>query len=89
MTAIAGIGLGYLSPIDHENKRLSNEEKKLYKKVTVILTGMSWGAALLFQILGQEMYAVCISIGIMMTAGLQWPVALKQGINTLKMPKNE
>lgn len=76
ITAIAGIGLGYFSPIDHENKRLSNEEKKLYKKVTVILTSMSWGAALLLQLLGQEMYAVCISIGIMMTAVLQWPVAL-------------
>lgn len=89
ITAIAGIGLGYLSPIDHENKRLSTEEKKLYKKVTVILTGMSWGAALLLQILGQEMYAVCISIGIMMTAGLQWPVALKKYLNMSKMTKFE
>ena len=88
ITAIAGIGLGYLSPIDHENKRLSTEEKKLYKKVTVILTGMSWGAALLFQILGQEMYAVCISIGIMMTAGLQWPVALMKCLKVLKMTKS-
>ena len=76
ITAVAGIGLGYFSPIDHENKRLSNEEKKMYKKVTVILTSMSWGAALLLQLLGQELYAVCISIGIMMTAVLQWPVAL-------------
>lgn len=76
ITAVAGIGLGYFSPIDHENKRLSNEEKKLYKKATVILTSMSWGAALLLQFFGQEMYAVCISIGIMMTAVLQWPVAL-------------
>mgnify|MGYP003370994789 FL=1 len=89
ITAIAGIGLGYLSPIDHENKRLSNEEKRLYKKVTVILTGMSWGAALLFQILGQEMYAVCISIGIMMTAGLQWPVVLTRWLKILKMTKIE
>lgn len=89
ITAIAGIGLGYLSPIDHENKRLSNAEKKLYKKITVILTGMSWGAALLFQILGQEMYAMCISIGIMMTAGLQWPVALMRCLKVLKMTKSE
>lgn len=87
--AIAGIGLGYLSPIDHENKRLSNEEKKLYKKVTAILTGMSWGAALLFQILGQELYAVCISLGIMLTAGLQWPVILVRWLKTLKMTKIE
>ena len=84
-----GLGWGYLSPIDHENKRLSNEEKKLYKRITVILTGMSWGAALLFQILGQEMYAVCISIGIMMTAGLQWPVALMRCLKVLKMTKSE
>ena len=89
ITIIAGIGMGYFSPIDHENKRLSNAEKKLYKKITVILTGMSWGAALLFQILGQEMYAVCISIGIMMTAGLQWPVALMRCLKVLKMTKSE
>ena len=50
---------------------------------------MSWGAALLFQILGQEMYAVCISIGIMMTAGLQWPVALMRCLKVLKMTKSE
>lgn len=77
ITAIAGSGMGYLSPIDHENKRLNDAEKKLYKKVTVILTGMIWGIALLLYLGGQTMYAVCISIGIMMTAGLQWIAILK------------
>lgn len=89
ITAIAGIGMGYFSPIDHENKRLSNAEKKLYKRVTVILTGMSWGVALLLHLLKQEIYAVSISIGIMMTAGLQWPVVLARWLKILKMTKIE
>lgn len=87
ITIIAGIGMGYFSPIDHENKRLNDKEKNLYKKVTIILVGMSWGIALLLQFLGNEICAVCILIGIMMTAGLQYPVVLKKKI--LKMTKNE
>ena len=30
ITIIAGIGMGYFSPIDHENKRLNDKEKNLY-----------------------------------------------------------
>ena len=89
ITIIAGIGMGYFSPIDHENKRLNDKEKKLYKKATIILVGMSWGIALLLQLLGKETWAVCISIGIMMTAGLQYPVVLKKYWKIFEMTKNE
>ena len=88
ITIIAGIGMGYFSPIDHENKRLNDKEKKLYKKATIILVGMSW-IALLLQLLGKETWAVCISIGIMMTAGLQYPVVLKKYWKIFEMTKNE
>ena len=88
ITIIAGIGMGYFSPIDHENKRLSDKEKKIYKKVTIILVGMSLGIALLLQLLGKEIWAVCISIGIMMTAGLQYPVVLKKYWKMFEMTKN-
>lgn len=81
--------MGYFSPIDHENKRLNDKEKKLYKKATIILVGMSWGIALLLQLLGKETWAVCISIGIMMTAGLQYPVVLKKYWKIFEMTKNE
>ena len=89
ITIIAGIGMGYFSPIDHENKRLNDKEKKLYKRVTIILVGMSLGIALLLQLLGKEIWAVCISIGIMMTAGLQYPVVLKKYWKIFEMTKNE
>lgn len=32
ITIIAGIGMGYFSPIDHENKRLNDKEKNYIKR---------------------------------------------------------
>lgn len=46
------------------------------------------GIALLLQLLGKEIWAVCISIGIMMTAGLQYPVVLKKYWKMFEMTKN-
>lgn len=76
ITIIAAIILMVFSPIDHENRRLELKEKQKYKKIASILV-------LLFVCLSigcftahKEKEAVCFSIGIILSAGLQLPCIL-------------
>ncbi len=87
ITAAAVVLLGYFSPIEHENKKLNEDERKLYKKITVMITSISWCVAVALYLLDQGVFAVCISLGILLTAGLQWPVIIKRYLYLFKMPK--
>lgn len=72
-TAAAMVSLFLFSPVDSKNRRLDDDEKRRYHAVTGILT-MAFGlfAAVLF-FCGKESAAVCISLGIILIAGLQIP----------------
>lgn len=87
ITAAAVVWLGYFSPIEHENKRLDGNERKLYKKITIMITSISWCVEVVLYLLDQGEYAICISLGILLTAGLQWPVITKMYLHLFKMPK--
>ena len=68
--------LTLFSPIDHENRRLDEYEKKKYKKtagIIAILFGIIYLALILFQI---NKYAICISMGLIISAGLQFPCVI-------------
>lgn len=73
VTAVAMVSLFLLSPVDSKNRRLDEDEKRRYRVVTGILT-TAFGllAAVLF-FCGWESASVCISLGIILTAGLQIP----------------
>lgn len=73
VTAIAVGSLIICSPVDSENRRLEPDERKRYKYMTMVLA-LSFG--LLFAVLcllHMDTYAVCVSVGIILTAGLQIP----------------
>lgn len=71
MTLCAILSLIALSPIDHENRRLDKDEKKKYKKTAGIIS-VSFGVIyLILRLFEADKYAVCISIGLFLAAGLQ------------------
>ena len=74
MVTLAAITILVLcSPIDSESRRLSQEEKKSCKIATIIITFFFAFIDLILYLLQKETYAVCISLGIILTAGLQIP----------------
>lgn len=77
-TVGAAVSLICFSPIEHENKVLSREEHRQYKKVTIILVGIFLIVDLLFFLFRLSVYSVCISIGILLSAGLQLPCIFKK-----------
>ena len=78
VTAAAMVSLFLLSPVDSKNRRLDEDEKRRYRVVTGILT-TAFGllAAVLF-FCGWENASVCISLGIILTAGLQIPCIISR-----------
>lgn len=76
LTIGATVSLIYFSPIDNENRMLSKDEKLRYKRITIVLVFLILFADILFFCLGRYTYSVCVSIGIMLSAGLQLPCIL-------------
>lgn len=78
VTAAAMVSLFLFSPVDSKNRRLDEDEKRRYRVVTGILT-TAFGllAAVLF-FCGWENASVCISLGIILTAGLQIPCIISR-----------
>lgn len=77
-TLAASLNLIIFSPIDHENKVLSIKERKVYQNVTGILTCSLYGVVMIMKYNGLRNEAVCISVGILLTAGLQVPCIVKK-----------
>ena len=76
--AAAIISLMVFSPIDNENRRLDLEEKKRYKFLTCVLVLIVAAVYLLLVMCRAYNYAVCIAIGLMLSAGVQVPCILKR-----------
>ena len=85
-TLAASLNLIIFSPIDHENKVLSIKERKVYQNVTGILTCSLYGVVMIMKYNGLRNEAVCISVGILLTAGLQVPCIVKNLNSFLKFP---
>lgn len=54
------VSLAVCSPLDHENRRLSTEEKNSYRKAVIVLTILFLLIGVLFYVLGLNTYTVCI-----------------------------
>lgn len=66
------------SPIDSENRQLEAIEKRRYKCVTMIQTLFYLSVSLGLYAANQPVYALCIAIGIILSAGLQFPCLVRQ-----------
>lgn len=70
--------LALFSPIDSENRRLDEEEKKLYRKIAIKISLLFMLVHILLLLFKCENWAVSVAIGLMLSAGLQLPCLLQQ-----------
>lgn len=70
---VAVISLVFNSPIDCENRRLEAGEKKHYKTIAGILASIFAIVYWVGIVVHQDRWAVCIAIGLILSAGLQVP----------------
>lgn len=72
------ISLIACSPIENENKQLSINAKKAYKESTAIWVGIFTATYFVFGFMKQDTYAVCVALGIILTAILQIPCLIRK-----------
>lgn len=70
---LAGISLIVFSPIDSEKRRLDDDEKIRYKVITAVMATVFAVLHLILLVLGLRSAAVCIAVGLILSAGLQIP----------------
>ncbi len=76
-TIVAVISLAIFSPIDSENRRLEQEEIGMYKNITIKLALLCMVLHFILLFGNLKRIAVCISIGLLLSAGLQLPCIIK------------
>lgn len=70
--------IAHFSPIDSENRRLEEDEIRDCKKKTVLVSSVFLCLEIVFLILGLENLIVSVSVGILLSAGLQFPAIVKK-----------
>ena len=73
ITCCASLCLAIFSPLDNENRRLSDDEIKLYRRMVRKVVFLFLIVDVLLLIYEQQVYSVFWSVGILLTAGLQIP----------------
>lgn len=69
----ATASLACFSPLDNDNRLLSEKEHICYKRITIVIAVLFLILDLLLYLFHLYTYATCISIGIILSAGLQYP----------------
>ena len=73
---VSVISLNIWSPIDSENRRLEQDEKKRYKRTTMCISFVFMCVHLLLLMITDKTYAISVAVGLMLSAGLQIPCIL-------------
>ena len=76
------------SPVDSENKRLDEEEKKRYKNTTGFLALAVCVIAVAGKFCGYGRFAVCMAIGLLLTLILQIPCVLQRIVIKIRYTKD-
>lgn len=87
ITVGAAVSLIAFSPIDNENRVLDEKESCNYKRITTILVFAFLIVDTGFFFCGLPIYSACISIGTILSAGLQYPCVLKKLANSNRTTK--
>lgn len=82
-TILSAISLSIFSPIDNINRKLDDDEKIHCRKKTVYFVTIYLVIEVLLLLMNLYTSAICISIGIILTASLQLPNILKTIIGKL------
>lgn len=85
-TVIASVSLIVFSPIESANRRLDTDERRTYKKLTLFFVIFFGLIDIILFLLEKYIYAICFSVGILLTAGLQVPCVV---IKLANRPKSD
>ncbi len=77
-TILAAISLGIFSPIDSENRLLDKDEKRIYKRMVIYCLILFGFINIVLFVLKAYTYIVSLSIGIQLSAALQFPYIVKR-----------
>ena len=83
ITTVSVVSLVCFSPIDNENRVLSKEEYDRNKRITIVIVLFFSLIDILLLINHLNKSVICISLGLVLTASLQWPSVLRKSINIL------
>lgn len=75
---LSALSLATFSPVDSENRRLSEEEQKAFSKTGRILVVLFLLAYIILLVLGKNKSALYLALGVILTAGLQLPCILQK-----------
>lgn len=75
---ISGLSVACNSPIDSENKKLVDDEKKEYKHITYLIVIIMVVVYAVLSFIQMERYAVCLSVSLALSSLLQLPCILKK-----------
>lgn len=78
ITACAAISLVMFSPIDSEDRRLEQTEKKRYRTIAALLSIGFFCSCPVFYALRMYSCTICFSAGLILTAGLQIPCIFRK-----------
>lgn len=88
ITVGATVSLVCFSPIDNENRPLNKEEHSRYKRITTVLAITFLFMVVLLFMFQLYTYSICVSMGIILSAGLQLPHIIKKLVkNIARMTK--
>lgn len=80
VTGAALVSLMVFSPVDSENKKLDEQEKKRYRKMVIRISGFFGLVCLASYCMGWQTITVSIATGLVLSAGLQIPCVIKKNL---------
>ena len=87
LTVLAILCLACLSPVDHENRKLIQEERMCYRKITIKILIVLVECIVMALIVNQKQICVYLLIGIILSAVLQIPCLLGTVLMLIKSEK--
>lgn len=82
MVFLAALSLSIFSPVDSENRRLSEDERKDFSKTARILVAAFEMVYIMLLLFREYTSAVYLALGIILPASLQFPCILKKAKKT-------
>lgn len=78
---ISSLGLLIFSPIDSNNRRLNDIEKKTCKRIVLIFIGVIWIIVIKLTVWKMDEYAKYMALGIVLSFILQLPIIIRKLFN--------
>lgn len=88
LSCLSGISLAINSPIDSENKKITENEKMRYKHMTHLLVVVFLFVYMVLTVFRLERYSTCIGISMILTALLQLPCVCARSKLLRNLKKN-